>query len=71
MSEDPGDPLLSFLANQPIAVVGASANPEKFGFKVLAMLIETGCRAIPVNPGEERILGIPCSPDLGTLPERW
>ncbi len=32
------------------AVVGASSNTEKYGYKVLRDLLEKGYKAIPINP---------------------
>jgi uncharacterized protein len=40
------------------AVVGASNNPEKYGYKVLKSLSESGYRVIPINPREKEILGL-------------
>ena len=38
------------------AIVGASVNPEKYGYKVLANLLSKGFRVIPVNPKGGEIL---------------
>jgi hypothetical protein len=43
--------------NQIYAVIGASANEEKYGFKVLQDLLAGGFKAIPVNPKGGVILG--------------
>lgn len=40
------------------AIVGASNNPEKYGYKVLKELNDNGYKAIPVNPKEKKILGL-------------
>ncbi len=40
------------------AVVGASKNKEKYGFKVLKDLKDAGYNVIPVNPHENSILGL-------------
>lgn len=69
MGANPGDPLRAFLESDSIGVAGASADPQKFGYKVLQHLIESGRNAIPVNPGRDRILGIECVPTPGDLPE--
>jgi uncharacterized protein len=47
----------AFLAIEPIAVIGASADPTKFGHKVLAAYLSHGVHAIPINPSEGQILG--------------
>lgn len=41
-----------------IAVVGASNNPRKYGYKVVADLISKDYNVIPINPREEKIFGI-------------
>lgn len=38
------------------AIVGASNNPDKFGYKVLKDLKDNGYKTIPINPKEEKIL---------------
>ncbi|MCD6109147.1 CoA-binding protein [bacterium] len=48
------------------AVVGASNNPEKYGYKVLKDLKNAGYKAIPINPHEDEILGLK---SYGTLAE--
>ncbi|MDD1743566.1 MAG: CoA-binding protein [Methanomassiliicoccales archaeon] len=52
-----------------LAVVGASAKPEKVGNVILRNLMEGGFRLYPVNPKEKEILGLKCYPDLSSLPE--
>jgi acetyl coenzyme A synthetase (ADP forming)-like protein len=52
-----------------VAVVGASANPEKTGHVILKNIIEGGFagRIYPVNPKAEEILGLPCHPSLTAI----
>ena len=59
----------SMLGEKTWAVVGASVNREKFGYKVLKRLIEEGYKVYPVNSNYEEIEGIKCYPTLGDLPE--
>ena len=49
-----------------IAVVGASANPERDSYKVMETLIEHGYQIFPINPFEKGnlILGQLCYPEL-------
>ncbi|KAG7666133.1 uncharacterized protein J8A68_000390 [[Candida] subhashii] len=47
-----------FSNNRQYAVVGASNNPSKFGFKILNWYDKHGLPVIPINPKEEEILGI-------------
>ncbi|MCK5698982.1 MAG: CoA-binding protein [Candidatus Aenigmarchaeota archaeon] len=43
---------------QTYAIVGASNNPEKYGYKVTKHLKESGHKVIPINPKEQKIQGI-------------
>ncbi len=40
------------------AVIGASSNKEKYGYKVLKDLKESGYKTIPINLNENKILGL-------------
>ena len=57
-----------FLASAAFGVVGASTNRHKYGNKVLRCYLQHGRRAIPVNPNEKSIEGIPCVAGIGDLP---
>jgi acetyltransferase len=54
-----------------IAVIGASANPEKMGFQIFRNIREAGFpgQVIPVNPKGEQILGMASVKSVGDLPE--
>ena len=52
-----------------IAVVGLSANPERYSFEVAGYLQRHGYRIVPVNPNETEILGAPAYPSLLEVPE--
>ncbi|MGD9890145.1 MAG: CoA-binding protein [Dehalococcoidia bacterium] len=52
-----------------IVVVGASSIDEKPSHWVSEYMIENGYRVIPVNPDEEEVFGVPCYPDLASVPE--
>ena len=54
----------AFLAASPIAVVGASADPGKFGHRCLAALLRREIPAIPVNPRGGTILGAAVATEL-------
>jgi uncharacterized protein len=58
-----------FLDAKAYAVVGASANRDKYGNKVLRCYLQNGYRAIPVNPREQEIEGIPCVASVMDLPD--
>ena len=52
------------------AVVGASQNPDKYGFKVFKTLKEAGYVVYPVNPNATEVLGDKCYPSLKSLPKK-
>lgn len=51
-----------------IAMVGASAKPERESHGVLRMLLDAGYRVLPVNPRESEILGQRVYASLADLP---
>jgi acyl-CoA synthetase (NDP forming) len=53
-----------------VAVVGASANPEKMGFMCVGNLLEGGYqgRVYPVNPGIKELFGLEVYPSLAAIP---
>lgn len=57
-----------FLASPAFGVVGASTNRQKYGNKVLRCYLQNGRIAVPVNPNEPEIEGIPCAAMIGDLP---
>ncbi|KAG7666319.1 uncharacterized protein J8A68_000156 [[Candida] subhashii] len=46
-----------FNANRQYAIVGASNNPTKYGYKILAWYLNHNLSIIPINPKEQEILG--------------
>lgn len=54
-----------------LAIVGASGKPLKFGSLFTASQLSFGFSGpvYLVNPNEREIMGLPCYPDLGSLPE--
>ncbi|MCK7534857.1 MAG: CoA-binding protein [Marinilabiliales bacterium] len=59
-----------FIASEPIAMVGVSRNPKKFGFTAFRELKEKGMNIIPVNPHAEEIHGVKVYPDIKVTPPR-
>lgn len=61
----------AFFNPKAVAIIGASRNPAKLGYAVLANLIESGYQGkiYPVNPGGEEILGYASSVSMADLPE--
>lgn len=54
--------------SKTIAVVGLSPKISRPSNMVAQYLIETGFKVIPVNPGQEEILGQKCYPNLSSIP---
>ncbi|WP_353642592.1 acetate--CoA ligase family protein [Mesorhizobium sp. WSM2239] len=63
--------LLHILYPNSIAIIGASNNPAKRGYRSLRKLLDDGYAGAiyPVNPKENEICGVRCLPDVGSLPE--
>ena len=51
-----------------IAVVGLSPKPHRPSHQVASYLMEVGYSIIPVNPGQDTILGQTCYPNLRAIP---
>ena len=62
---------LDFLNPNSVAIIGASKDPTKRGFRAIQTLLqEKFAGAIfPINPKESEILGLPCHPDLASVPQ--
>jgi hypothetical protein len=58
-----------FLESQPIALVGVSRNPKKFGYTAFKELKEKGMKIIPVNPETDEIMGEKSYRNITSLPE--
>jgi hypothetical protein len=57
-----------FMAATPVAFVGVSRNPKKFGQAAFKELKEKGLDVIPVNPLADEILGVKTYRDVKSLP---
>jgi len=62
------DRIERFLSGSPHAVVGASANREKYGNKVLRAYLKSGRAVFPVHPSASEIEGLTAYPTLASLP---
>ncbi|MCV6603899.1 MAG: CoA-binding protein, partial [Porticoccaceae bacterium] len=62
--------LHDFLAPDSIAIVGASADPTKRGYKALVGLLDDGYAGTiyPINPKADEILGLKAYPSVTALP---
>lgn len=56
-------------ASQTVAVLGASANPDRYSNMAVRRLREAGHQVIPVNPALETIEGIPVAKSLADIAE--
>jgi predicted CoA-binding protein len=54
--------------SKTIAVVGLSPKPHRPSHQVASYLMEAGYSIIPVNPGQDEILGQVCYPNLRAIP---
>jgi predicted CoA-binding protein len=54
--------------SKTIAVVGLSPKPQRPSHQVARYLMAAGYTIIPVNPGQDTILGLPCYPNLRAVP---
>ncbi len=52
-----------------IAIVGCSPKPHRDSHDIAKYLIDAGYEVIPVNPGQDEILGRKCWPDVASIPE--
>jgi uncharacterized protein len=52
-------------ATRRIAVIGASADPSRPSHGVFRTLLRRGFDAVPVNPNEHEVLGVPAFATLG------
>ena len=62
--------LAGLFAPETVAVVGATDREGAVGRALLENLQEFDGRVIPVNPNRERVLGEPCYPTVGEVPQR-
>ena len=60
--------ITDFLDSQPIALVGVSRNPKKFGYSAFKELKEKGMNLIPVNPAATEIMGEKSYQNITQLP---
>lgn len=63
--------LETFFQPKAVAVIGASANPDKLGYAVLKNAIDSGFQGAiyPINPKPGNILGLQAYPSIEALPE--
>jgi len=70
MSQKEKKPWQAFFHPRSIAIIGASRDPQKWGFTLLFNILKGGYkgRVFPVNPREKEILGFPVYANMGQVP---
>lgn len=68
ISDDPRALRALLESSKRIAVVGCSPKPERDSHVIAKYLIGAGYDVIPVNPGQDRILGRACYPTVSAIP---
>ena len=63
-------PETEMLKNKVWAVIGASDDPKKFGYRTYNKLKERGYDVYPVNPVREKVCGDTCYKDIASLPQK-
>jgi predicted CoA-binding protein len=58
------------MAQKRFAVVGATSNTEKNGYRIFKNLTRRGYEVYPVNPGLEELEGVKCYHSLADIPVR-
>lgn len=59
-----------FMKQKSFAVVGASSNPEKYGYTITKNLLDRGYKVYPVNPRLDELHGVKCYKSLSDIPEK-
>ena len=59
--------IADYFNSKNIAVVGASTDKSKFGYRVFKLLKMKGYNAIPVNPKIEELDGVKAYPDIASI----
>jgi uncharacterized protein len=57
-----------FIDAQPLAIVGVSRNPKKFGYTAYKELKDKGMNVVPVNPMADQIMGEKSYRNIADLP---
>jgi predicted CoA-binding protein len=69
LSPDPlPEPVAEFLRGKRFAVAGVSRSGKLPANAIYRRLRDSGYDAIPVNPSATSVEGVPCYPDLGSIP---
>ena len=68
---NPQSQIRNFFSPRGVAIIGASANPDKLGHGVVKNLVRFGYEGgiYPVNPRAAHVLDLPCYPDIAHVPD--
>ncbi len=71
MSTKPSPEITRLFEPRTIAVIGASHDPNKIGYKIVQNIVSNGYagRVFPVNPKGGEILGLPVYPSVRDIPD--
>ncbi len=64
------DTIRECMAQKVWAVVGASRDPARYGYRIFTALLAAGYTAYPVNPSADEIAGHRAYASLADLPEK-
>ena len=56
-------------STETVAILGASAKPDRYSRRAFEMLREYGHRVLPINPALDEILGEKCFPTISAAPK--
>ena len=62
------DLIQEFIAQRRFAIVGATDNPQKYGYHIFKNLRNRGYEVYPVNPRLNELEGVRCYPSLTDIP---
>lgn len=69
-NRDKSSLIAEFTGQKVFAVVGASDNTSKYGYKIFKKLQSRGYKVYPINPRLKEIEGTKCYPSIVDIPER-
>jgi predicted CoA-binding protein len=67
MSKTPSN-VAAFLAGKRFAVAGVSRDSKQTANAIFRKLRDSGFEVVPVNPNAKELEGVPCYPDLASIP---
>ena len=67
MSKMPSN-VAAFLAGKRFAVAGVSRQPQQAANAIYRKLLSAGFEVLPVNPNAIDVEGVPCYPDVASIP---